>query len=264
MQRGSTSPRLGRYSLDLRDVVKDSMYREARGLSVSKYKDSPRPLQLSKSDESYDVGISGKQKVPAVIKESLRILAQIQEAPWFYNNEGRDLSRSLYEVKEGSWLPIVKDPSRFSYDGKVINRLSLDSRDIFKSTPKLKERPSLSLDGRDGSAQRSNSDSKPNYLFKSFQDDEISSNKDNNLPQALASQKRPPSIVAKLMGLEALPDSAAPSDGLSGLIKTPLVEERDPFSRSLTSKGHNKPIRVSNSPRSWMKEPHHQDEKILI
>ncbi|KAJ0106438.1 hypothetical protein Patl1_18918 [Pistacia atlantica] len=267
MHQGSTSPHLGWHSLDLRDVVKDSMYREARGLSVktaasdesagrsSKHKDSPRPFQLSKSgDGSYDVGVSGKQSVPADIKESLRVLAKFREVPWYYN-EGRDLSRSQYEVKEGSWLTISKDAPRLSYDGKEMNRLSLDSRETFKSTPKLKEMPRRSLDGRDGPIRRSNSDSKPNYPFKNFQDGVISNNKDINLPQALATQKRPPSVVAKLMGLEALPDSAAPSDSRFGLIKSPPVEERDPFSRSLNSNGQNKPIRVSNSPRSSMKEP---------
>ncbi|XP_031258058.1 protein LONGIFOLIA 1-like [Pistacia vera] len=267
MHQGSTSPHLGRHSLDLRDVVKDSMYREARGLSVKtaasdesagrslKHKDSPRPFQLSKSgDGSYDVGVSGKQSMPADIKESLRVLAKFREVPWYYN-EGRDLSRSQYEVKEGSWLTISKDAPRLSYDGKEMNRLSLDSRETFKSTPKLKEMPRLSLDGRDGPIRRSNSDSKPNYPFKNFQDGVISNNKDINLPQALATQKRPPSVVAKLMGLEALPDSTAPSDSRFGLIKTPPVEERDHFSRSLKSNGQNKPIRVSNSPRSSMKEP---------
>ncbi|XP_044486710.1 protein LONGIFOLIA 2-like [Mangifera indica] len=257
MQQGSTSPHLGRHSLDLWDVVKDSMYREARGLSVKtaahdesagrslKHKDSPRPFQVSKSgDGSYNVGVSGKQNVPADIKESLRVLAKLREAPWYYN-EGRDLSRSQYEVKEGSWLPISKDAHRFSCDGKEMNRLSLDSRDTFKSISKLKEMPRLSLDGRDGS----NSDSKPNYLFKKFQDAGISNNKDVNQPQALATQKWSPSIVAKLMGVEAMPDSTSPSDDKFGLIKAPPHEARDPFSRSL------KAIRAPNAPRSLMKEP---------
>ncbi|KAJ6932361.1 hypothetical protein NC651_007942 [Populus alba x Populus x berolinensis] len=95
----STSAHLGWHSLDLRDVVKDSMYREARGLSVKttakeeamshivKHKDSPRALQASKSaDGSYRVGNQGKKKAsPVDLKESLKVLAKLHEAPWYYN-----------------------------------------------------------------------------------------------------------------------------------------------------------------------------------
>jgi len=57
----SNSPHLGQQPLNLRDVVKDSMYRESKGLSIKtttreeavgravKHRNSPRPLQLSKS-----------------------------------------------------------------------------------------------------------------------------------------------------------------------------------------------------------------------
>ncbi|KAK3225406.1 hypothetical protein Dsin_005268 [Dipteronia sinensis] len=262
MNQGSSSPHLGRQSLDLRDVVKDCMYREARGLSVKttdheetagcslKHKDSPRPLQISKSvDGSHGVGTSGKQNVPADLKESLRVLAKLREAPWYYN-ETRDVSRSQYEAIDGPWHSISKDAPRFSYDGR-------ETRDTFKSTPMLKELPRLSLDGRDGSMRGSNSDSKPNYLYKNFQENENTNNKVLDLPKALETQKRPPSVVAKLMGLEALPDSASGSDHQLSSIRTSPVEDKEyiPISRSLKSNDVNKSVRVPKSPRNSLKDP---------
>ncbi|KAM7278819.1 hypothetical protein ACFE04_005953 [Oxalis oulophora] len=174
MNKAINSPRLGRQSLDLRDVVKDSMHREARGLSVKtttneeqicrsmKHNDSPRPVDL---------------------KESLRVLAKLREAPWYYN----EIKESS---KDGSWNSIAKDPPRFSYDGRELNRHSFESRDTIKATSKLKELPRLSLDSR----VRSLADSKSNYLSN------------ENQPNSAAT--RPTSVVAKLMGLEALPDSS--------------------------------------------------------
>lgn len=71
----NASPLTGRLSADLRDVVKDSMYKDSRRLSVKtkikenssgrtlKHIDSPRPLQLSKSVNGL-VGMKGKKDVP--------------------------------------------------------------------------------------------------------------------------------------------------------------------------------------------------------
>lgn len=235
VNRPSVSPKLGRQSLDLRDVVKDSMYREARGLSVKttgkeealscvvKSGDSPRPLQLSKSvNGSY--GTTGKQNMPADLKESIRVLAKLRESPWHFN--------------DGSLHTISKDAPRFSYDGRDTNRLSFESRETLRSAPKLKELPRLSLDSREGSMRSSNSDSQ---FSKSWQ----------ILQEAQGTQKRPPSVVAKLMGLEALPDSAPASESQMGLIKNHPVEDCDPL-RSSKTINVSRPIRTSDSPiNSW-------------
>lgn len=142
MSQSSTSPRMGRRSLDLRDVVKDSMYREARGILVKttdkeelsdrvvrKDKDSPRPLQHSKS-------FGGMQNHPAYLKESVRALAKLRESPWYVNEIG-DHSRPSFESADGSIFSAPKDSPRFSYDGRDLNRFSFESRDEFKSAPKL-------------------------------------------------------------------------------------------------------------------------------
>ncbi|KAJ4831845.1 hypothetical protein Tsubulata_017510 [Turnera subulata] len=263
----SASANFGRQSLDLRDVVKDSMYREARGLSVKttakeetvshavKHKDSPRPLQLSKSvDGSYGVGNQGKHSVPADLKESLRVLAKLREAPWYYN-ETRERPRSSYEAKDGTWHTISKDAPRFSYDGRDMNHLSFESRDTIKSTPKLKELPRLSLDSRVISMQGSYTDSRSNYLSKELQSSVDSHENITVSQQSLGAQKRPPSVVAKLMGLEALPDSASTSYSQPSMIKTSPVEHGDPVSRTLKTNEMNRPVRIPKSPKGILKEP---------
>ncbi|KAM7267740.1 hypothetical protein ACFE04_009906 [Oxalis oulophora] len=199
MNQTITSPRLSGQSLDLRDVVKDSMYRETRGLSVKtssreesmgpsiKSRDSsPRPLQFSKSvNESYGFGSDGRQDLPDDLKESIRGFAKLQEAPWYYN-----------------------DPPRFSYDGRELNRLSFESRDTIKSTTKLKELPRLSLDSR------------VRYL----------SNNGNSNDTQPNSATRPTSVVAKLMGLETLPDSNLVQSNIIKIPKSPKSSPKGPVS----------------------------------
>lgn len=267
LNQTSTSPHLGHQSLDLRDVVKDSMYREARGLSVKttakeevairamKHRDSPRPLQQSKTVDGYDRdGIDGKQSVPIDLKDSMRVLAKLREAPWHYG-EARELPRVSCEVKDGHWHSVSKDAPRFSYDGREISRSSFESRDTIKCQTKLQELPRLSLDSRQGSWSTYNSDSKKHSLLSrnfstgtSSSDDKVS-----RLQQSPATQSRPPSVVAKLMGLEALPESYLASDTQSSLSETGSTQGNDQFSRSSTN-GLIRPLQISNSPKSSLKD----------
>ncbi|KAK7328425.1 hypothetical protein VNO77_22531 [Canavalia gladiata] len=261
------SPHLGRHSLDLRDVVKDSMYRDARGLSMKttakeesaihapKHKDSPRPIQLSKSvDGSYGVGIDGKQNVPIDLKESIRVLAKLREAPWYYA-ETKELPRSTHEVKDGVRHSIPKDAPWCTYEGKEISRLSFESRDTIKSTPKLKELPRLSLDSKEGSLRTYSSDSKPSPFSRNIYSGtstSISNNKFSGVQQSSAAPSRPPSVVAKLMGLEALPDSSLVSDTQSNSTQIYSAQNSGLFP---SKNGVTRPLRVSNSPKSSLKDP---------
>ncbi|CAN1839921.1 Protein LONGIFOLIA 1 [Linum perenne] len=229
-----------RHTVDLRDVVKDSMYRDGRGLSVKtltsegakvsarKHKDSPRPLQFSNKIN---------QNVPADVQESLRVLAKLREAPW-YHNETREHARPSYESK-----------------GRDANRSSFESRDTIKSTPKLKELPRLSLDSRERSMKASISDSKRNsYLERDLQKMTNSNERVYNVQQSSSGNpNRPASLVAKLMGLETLPDSELASQ--PGSLKTSLNDRTDSFSRSFKQTDVNVGIRIPKSPRSLMKEP---------
>ncbi|KAF7838541.1 protein LONGIFOLIA 2 isoform X1 [Senna tora] len=264
MNQTTISPHFGQQSLDLRDVVKDSMYREARSLSVKttakeeaaihtmKRRDSPSPLQLSKSvDGSYGVGIERKH---VDLKESLRVLSKLREAPW-YHNESRELPRSSYEVNDGHRLLISKDAPRFSYDGREISRKSFESRDMIKGSAKLKELPRLSLDSREGSWCSYSSDSKSNHLSRGLgSGSSMSEEKFSSVPHSSATQRRPASVVAKLMGLESFPDSSMAVDTQSSLSETLSSQYDGQFPRSSKS-GLIKPLKVFNSPRSSLKDP---------
>ncbi|KAI4343978.1 hypothetical protein L6164_011259 [Bauhinia variegata] len=267
LNQTSISPHLGRQSLDLRDVVKDAMYREARGLSVKttakdeasihtkKHRDSPRPLQLS-ADGSYGIGIEGKQSVPIDFKESLRVLAKLGEAPWYYGDV-RELPRSSNEVKDGHWHPISKNAPRFSYDGRETSSLSFESRETIKCPPKIKELPRLSLDSRENSWRSYSSDSKaiqPSRACNGGTGTPTSGEKHYSQPQSSATQRRPPNVVAKLMGLEAIPNSCLADDAKSGFTETGSAENKGQFPRSSTN-GLNRPPQVLNSPKSTVKDP---------
>ncbi|KAG5386984.1 hypothetical protein IGI04_038454 [Brassica rapa subsp. trilocularis] len=175
--------------LDLRDVVRDSMYREARGISeVSRHNkrrdDSPRP----------PYGL--KQSTPVDFNESCKALAKLNTSQYYYN-----------EVD-------LKDASRYYVDSH---------KNKSKSKKKVKESPKLSLDSRDHLDLNSGNNNK---LVESFS-------------RSSSVNKRPPSVVAKLMGLETLPGSPLRRDHKS-----------DPFSRSLRENSMNRTIRLSpSSPR---------------
>ncbi|CAA7043225.1 unnamed protein product [Microthlaspi erraticum] len=196
--------------LDLRDVVRDSMYREARGISVkapmtreeavrrsSRREDSPRPYGVKQST------------TPSDLNESFRFLAKLRET--HYNEVG------------------ARDAAP---------RYSVDSHDTLKPRQKLKELPRLSLDSRERVIRNSSVDLKSESLPGSSS----SSNK-----------KRPPSVVAKLMGLETLPGSPLGRDIHH---QFGFEQNNDPCSRSLREKNLNRSIRFSpSSPRSLGKDP---------
>ncbi|ESW10354.1 hypothetical protein PHAVU_009G202300 [Phaseolus vulgaris] len=266
MNQPTISSHFGCNSLDLRDVVKDSMYREARGLSVKttgkeesainamKHRDSPRPMQLPKFvDGSYRVGIDGKQSVPIDLKESIRVLAKLREAPWYYA-ETKELPRSSHEVKDGPWHSISKDASWFAYEGKEISRLSFESRDTIKSMPKLKELPRLSLDSKEGSFRPYSSDSATHPSRNVYTGTSTSNDKFPTLQQPSTIPSRPPGVVAKLMGLEALPDSALAGDTQHCSTETYSAQDNGQFPRS-SKKGPTRPLRVSHSPKISLKDP---------
>lgn len=210
MAEGNGFSQLG---FDLRDVVRDSMYRDTRGLSLktpmskdeavrrsSRREDSPRPYGL-------------KQSAPADLSESFRFLAKLRETPQRYNEVGA----------KGA-------PPRYS----------VDSHDTLKSRQKLKELPRLSLDSRERVVRYSVDDLKPGKLPES---------------SSTSSKKRPPSVVAKLMGLETLPGSPVGRD-IHKLGLNTFDDNNDPFSRSLREKNLNRTIRFSpSSPRSLGKDP---------
>ncbi|KAJ8775146.1 hypothetical protein K2173_020150 [Erythroxylum novogranatense] len=215
-------------SLDLRDVVKDSFYREARGLSVKtasrgstggqtlKYIDSPRPFEHFKPVDSKASGL----------KESFQVHHKLQVSSYKPN-----------AAKHGSSTSSLRDARRFSCDGR-------ESRDTFKSTIKLKELPRLSLDSRSGSMRGLKTEMKSNHtLHNSTRENQ------NSQQQEVGSYGKPCSVVAKLMGLENLPELAS-TKGNEIITDT----ENDPFSVSSRILDHNKQYLITGSPRNSQQE----------
>ncbi|XP_022885374.1 protein LONGIFOLIA 2 isoform X2 [Olea europaea var. sylvestris] len=258
MSPQTSSSQFVRQTLDLRDVVKDSMYREVQGLSVNaktmkeaadpvlKYRDSPRPLQTI-SNDSHGSGLNTKKNSPADLKESLRVLSKLREAPWNHN-EPRELLRvSSYNVKDGSSFSVSKDAPRFSYDGREMNHVHFESQDISKSTIKLKDLPRLSLDSREGSIRNMSADAKSNFSAKSWQKNGGEfDGKVQNSQQKSKNQARLPSVVAKLMGLETLPEAGSASNTNSGSSRIYPGEDFAYSSRSSENLDLCKPIRLSS------------------
>lgn len=266
MSLQNISPQFSRQSVDLRDLVKESIYRESQGLSLkaksteaaavpSVYRDSPR-LQSKSSD--CGPGLVKKQSTPADIKESLRILAKLQEAPR-YSNEPRALFRSSsYHSKDGSSFSVSKDAPRFSYDGRETNRSSFESRDRDGSNPalKLKDLPRLSLDSRESSMRSLGADSKSSFLSKSMhKDNGAVEGKEQNQKLAPGNQARPPSVVAKLMGLDTLPDSVLLSDSNMGSSRSYLDESFVNISSSFEKTYKIKPVHLASPSKNSWKEP---------
>ncbi|XP_059639897.1 protein LONGIFOLIA 1-like [Cornus florida] len=239
MKQQNSSLQSARQSPNLRDVVKDSIYREPHGLSVKtiskeerighvkKHIDSPRPSQLSKSDKDKVFGLD----------ESFQVLAKIREAP-----------RNSSKEKDGPLSLTVKDATRFSYDER-------ESRDILKSNIKIKELPRLSLDSRAGSTRSCSSESRANFLLGDLERANRNCNKILHPQQEPGSNKRSSIIVAKLMGLEAFPDSMPTNEGQIKEIKSCTYEDSNGISRLSRIADDSKQSQVSGSPRISQRDP---------
>lgn len=210
-------------SVDLRDIVKDSMHREAQGLSVKtvakqekkgrtyalKRIDSPRPLQPHKS---VNAGVM-------VDSEPIHIISKSKRTPW--------------------------DSPRLSYDGRY-------TQDTWKSTSKLKELPRLSLDSKERSIRGVNEANKSRNLLNGTQKvyRKNSCTTPNQLQEPETS-RRSSSVVAKLMGLEALPDLAqpfeTPHETSSCSSNKEVFMEKSNTSSDIKSKGSDSDIKSSKS-----------------
>ncbi|KAG6398396.1 hypothetical protein SASPL_139856 [Salvia splendens] len=199
----------GTGSQDLRDVVKDSMHREVRSLSIKsqsnderrgtvmKHIDSPRPLQPFKTEKPKAASQSG---VPRGLAKDERLA-----------------------------LP------RFSYDGR-------ESREVYKSAMKPKELPRLSLDSKTNSMKAY--ESRLNFLGKEMQVENLKSSQVIHPNQELGSHQRTSSVVARLMGLDAFPEAISTDE-----IRTPTMKSciKEAF-LSQPAEEHNKQIQSNHSP----------------
>lgn len=223
----ATAKQLGCQSFEFRDIVKENMNREACAISVRtvageeavsrklKHVDSPRPTRQVEYNSSKTSGSN----------ESFRVLARFREAHR-YANEENDIPTHT----------APKFNRRLSYDGR-------DSYDTLKSTIKIRELPRLSLDSKESWARRSASGTRSNDLAKDLQ----KGNRDFEEPVSSRQSSR---VVAKLMGLDALPDSTSTTNSPSRLINAYPTYEQNSLSRSSRKTEESiQQSRFSGSPR---------------
>eukprot|EP01018_Ginkgo_biloba_P021938 Gb_11462 [translate_table: standard] len=214
-----------RHSLDIRDVVRDSFNRDTPKFSMdtriservkSRVDATKHAAKLRPSTDGRDTtprkestGLSPKSKpkfneqtqASSDLAGKLMLDAKLKKA-----------SGNFMDNKEPTKTPLEsKEAPRFSYDGREIPRSSLfEYKDAFRSSLKLREAPRLSLDSRTVLEQRERLCGKE--IRNDIGDDKqgLTANELSN-DELACEKKRPPSVVARLMGLEAMPDSSPTS-----------------------------------------------------
>ncbi|PPD72657.1 hypothetical protein GOBAR_DD30449 [Gossypium barbadense] len=224
--RSNASLQSSQNSLNLRDVVKDSIYREACGLPIKtatkveagqhqtlKYIDSPRPLQSPKPSKTRNTSLN----------ESSHALLKLKGTPKMYNECEDDSPRPLQspkpsktrntslnesshallklkgtpkmynECEDGSLTFARQDAPRLSYDGR-------GAKDAHKIKPK--DLPRLSLDSRESSIKGSVDSMNSDFLLGEINRSRMKSNDIRNQEQEPGSYKGPSSVVAKNSGKE--------------------------------------------------------------
>ncbi|WOL17670.1 protein LONGIFOLIA 1-like [Canna indica] len=171
------------------NAVKDHMKKDSEILTIKtssadkvknrvvKHIDSPRPARIT------------TPKMPSDLDEAIRVLIELKKAPWNFSEHG------------------VKDASFYQESQRITPRFSMDSRDNTNSAAKLREIPRLSLDSKQVSQRSSNFASNTSLTLEDL-DKIITSpciNRAANLLQDLGSERRHPGVVAKLMGLDEMP-----------------------------------------------------------
>uniref|UniRef100_A0A0D9WUP2 DUF4378 domain-containing protein n=1 Tax=Leersia perrieri TaxID=77586 RepID=A0A0D9WUP2_9ORYZ len=216
-------------TLGIRNLVKDSIYRDTRDLSTRTFtKEADKDHLFNcegpprNSDEPPSSAIQEKNKGTMDIDESLRVLAKLRESSW-------NPSESVQQPR------LSYDAPRFSCEGR-------------ESASKLREVPRLSLDIKVSPLRNREIDSRPKPSMIA-EDRRSSINKEFNAASETQQEqntcKRLPSVVAKLMGLEALPEHKDNIVMSSQGSKSVPQRNEEPMLRPLNLSSHNE----ANLPR---------------
>lgn len=174
-----------------------------------------------KSVSQASLDATKKSAAPVDLNESLKVLVKLREAPWNFV-ENKEPPRPSFELKEGPKSSFLKDSPRFSYDGRDIPR---------SSSLKLREAPRLSLDSREIS--RNSVELKSNYSGmdtpKTMHKHRHSNGDLIEIEHQYSERKRSPSVVARLMGLEEMPDNSTPTSQRTGALYLSQSEENYGF-----------------------------------
>lgn len=174
-----------------------------------------------KSVSQASLDATKKSTTPVDLNESLKVLVKLREAPWNFV-ENKEPPRPSFELKEGPRSSFSKDYPRFSYDGRDIPR---------SSSLKIREAPRLSLDSREIS--RNSVELKNNYSgmdTPKIMHKHSHSNGDlTEIEHQCSERRRSPSVVARLMGLEEMPDNSTPTSQRTGALYLSQSEENYGF-----------------------------------
>lgn len=176
-----------------------------------------------------------------IVKDSMRMDSQRLSVKTMVKQEkkGRVLKNVDSPRPMTAW-----DSPRLSYDGR-------DIQNTLKSATKFKELPRLSLDSKERSIKSFNEGTKTRNLLKGSQKACGSSNAFGKQIEEPESARRPSSVVAKLMGIEAFPDWSETCDSCNtdknetfvGSRKDGSITNVTPYSQSST-KASNRSLSV--------------------
>lgn len=186
-------------SPDIRDVVKESMNKEARGVRIKSFANDAREVTVKHIDSPRPSQQSNFRKPKATVYAGTK--------------SSKDERLAI---------------ARFSCDGR-------ESQDVFKTNMKLKELPRFSLDSKASSVKCSALESKLNIVERES-----------------GKHSRSNSIVAKLMGMDAFPESISTDESLITKMKSSNSPSPSPsvaFLSSTIAEGR-KQKQVSSSPPS--------------
>ncbi|XP_074562191.1 uncharacterized protein LOC141818636 isoform X2 [Curcuma longa] len=170
------------------------------------HQDSPRPSFYTADN------------MPANLSEAIRVLIELKKAPWSFADG---------EAKDASFAQILQKSPRFS----------CDERELSNSSAKFREPRRLSLDSRQCSRRSTSAIVSKTSLTLEDLDKANSSpcrNRASNLLQDLSSQKRHHGVVAKLMGIEDMPELYSPAQ--AAVIKRNMTAKNDQVSQSNRSR----------------------------
>ncbi|KAH9288735.1 hypothetical protein KI387_032852 [Taxus chinensis] len=202
-----------RHSLDIRDVVRDTFYR-----------DSPKPsidtrVQNIHETQKYSARqkclVDGKDPISLSPKSLPKHKEQVQAS---LELAAKSVIDANLKKASGNFVETKKSPLEskeglhFSYESREIPRASFfECKDALRSSFKLREAPRLSLDSRahlgGGLYGREITNDKQGMDVSGHNQGHLNS----NLEEMNDGKKRSPSVVARLMGLEALPGSNSTS-----------------------------------------------------
>ncbi|KAL9249672.1 LONGIFOLIA 2-like protein [Drosera capensis] len=182
------------------------------------------------------------------------ILSRLHE-PSHPSSADQNVPTPSFDRRNTTRKSAAKDPPRLSFDER-------ESRGRSKSSPKF-ESPRLSLDSRRQALTRTNSGRKTDLVPTEQKTEQSCNRRDTDLHQDHGSRRPISNVVAKLMGLEALPDHSAVNKGHIQADECNLGKTPDIFGKSSRSINETELNHAPSSPGKHMAYPNSTQPKTM-